>query len=412
MGVAERQTRHRASTEAVLDHAWDSGAFGADHVISALGMTRSTALSALDELIDVGLIEELTSSAGPAQRLGRPARRFELRGEAGLIVGLDAGGRRFSAIAADLSGRILAREHLDLTSFFELEAPDPATRHTAALRAIDAVLAAAGGSRDEVIAVGVGVPAPVDGQGASPAHPSGFWSYMNAGLREALSGEFPVVRVENDASLAAVAEGSLGEAQGREHYVAMLSGLRLGSGVVLEGRLVRGAHGGVGELEALAYVPGVGGTWGLGYLAEQWLRAQLGMGAIPADHPWAALSGGAVTGEAVLSRARLADPVARPLVEELGGTLGRICTVVSRFFDPEVIVVCGAIAGTLGEVIEIAVAHMAGELELPPPGIVASGLGGDVVSLGALSAARESARQVVLPLLTARRLAARAPAVD
>ncbi|HSO69178.1 MAG TPA: ROK family protein [Arachnia sp.] len=411
MSVTERQARHRASTAAVLEYAWDSGAFGADHVIAALGMTRSTALSALDELIDVGLIDELTSSAGPAQRLGRPARRFELRGEAGLIVGLDAGGRRFTATAADLTGRILAREHLELTSFFELEEPDPATRRTAALQVIDAVLAAAGLGRNEVVAVGVGVPAPVDGFGASPTHPSGFWSYMNAGLHEALSAEFPVVRVENDAALAALAEGSLGEARGREHYVAMLSGLRLGSGVVLEGRLVRGAHGGVGELEGLAYVSGVGGTWGLGYLAEQWLRAQLGMGAIPAGHPWSGLSDGAITGEAVLSHARLSDPVARPLLEELGGTLGRICTVVSRFYDPEVIVVCGAIAGALDEVIEMAVAHMAGELELPPPAVLASRSGGDVVSLGAVSAARESAREIVLPLLTARRHAARDPGI-
>jgi len=401
MGSMDRQARHRASTAAVLDYAWEAAAFGADQLIAALGLTRSTALAAVDTLIEIGLVSELSGPlAEPGQRIGRPARRFELRGDAGLLLGLDAGGRRFTAILADLTGRELAREHLEVPSYFDLEDADPADRRAAAFRVVDAVLSAAGRGRGDVIGVGVGVPAPVDGRGASPSNPSGFWRYMNADLQQALSGAFPAVRVENDGALAAMAEGAFGEARGREHFVAMLSGLRLGSGVVLEGRLVRGAHGGVGELEALAYVSGVGGTWGLGYLAEQWLRAQVGRGLIPAGHPWSQLPEDALTAEVVLSQARLSDPVSRPLLEELGGTLGRICTVLSRFYDPEVVVVCGAVAAALGEVIELAAAHVAEEVEIAPPAIVASRLGGDVVALGAVSAAREAAREIVLRLRT------------
>lgn len=144
----------------------------------------------------------------------------------------------------------------------------------------------------------------------------------------------------------------------------------------------------------------VGGTWGLGYLAEQWLRAQVGRGLIPTDHAWSQLPEDALTAEVVLSHARLSDPVSRPLLEELGSTLGRICTVLSRFYDPEVVVVCGAVAGALGEVIELAAAHVAEEAEFPPPVIVASRLGGEVVALGAVSAAREAARGIVLELMT------------
>ncbi len=62
---------------------------------------------------------------------------------------------------------------------------------------------------------------------------------------------------------------------------------------------------------------------------------------------------------------------------------------------------CGG--GALGEVIDLATSRMADDLELPPPGIVASSLGRDVVALGALSAAREAALGIVLPLLTERR---------
>ncbi len=400
---------HRGSTADVLTFAWDAGVFRADHVMAALGLTRTTALRALDTLIELGLIRELSSSE-PEQggRLGRPARRFALRGDAGIVIGIDAGHRHLTAVVADLAGRILAREQVEVrnSGYVPGGAADDRVaeaRRAAALDAIATGLETAGGSPHDVLAVAVGVPAPVDGEGASPSHSNQFWQLMNAGFRDALADSFPAVRVENDAALAALAEGTLGAARGCDHFVAMLSGRRLGSGVVLEGRLVRGAHGGVGELEGLSFVPGVAGTLGIGERAENWVREALEAGRIPAEHPWARLSGAGVTAEAVLATARLSDPVSRPLLEELGDLMGRICAVVAHFYDPEVIVVCGAVAGALGEVIELASAFVAQELELPPPEIVASELAGDAVSLGAVSAAREAAQEIALPLLSSRR---------
>lgn len=79
MGLSYGPVRHRASTAAVLDFAWDAGVFRADHVMAALDLTRSTALAALDSLIELGVVSEV---AGPEDdngyRLGRPARRFAL----------------------------------------------------------------------------------------------------------------------------------------------------------------------------------------------------------------------------------------------------------------------------------------------------------------------------------------------
>ncbi|MBK7822267.1 MAG: ROK family protein [Tessaracoccus sp.] len=411
----EHHTRHRASTADVLGFAWNTDVFRADHVMAALGLTRSTALSALDALIDIGLVTELPNSATERNRMGRPARRFELNGDAGVVIGIDAGNRRFTAIAADLTGRVLAEEHLDIRGYLnadDLPYPDadPEERLAAALRVIDAVLAATRRTRTDVVGVGVGIPAPVDGDGESPPHESGFWQYMNAGLRRLLAEEFPAVRVENDAALAAIAESSLGEARGCDDFVAVLGGRRLGSGVFMEGRLVRGARGAVGELGGLTYITDVGGSWGLGYLAEKWVRDALEGGLIPADHPWAMLpTGEGLTAEVLLAHASLSDPVTRPLIEDLGLRLGRISRVVGYFYDPERIIVCGAVAPALGEVIEIAQRHVDRESELPPPEMVASQLGGDVVSLGAVSAAREAALEVVLPLLTARRNGAGGP---
>lgn len=401
--------RQRASTAGALAFAWGAEAFGADDVIAAAGLTRSTALAALDDLIAIGLVNELESTTGAAAggRLGRPARRFELCAEAGVIIGVDAGDRHVTAVVTGLAGGLLGRTALDARPFYAApERPrtgaDPSERHALVLRAIDDALAQADRDRAEVIAVVVGVPAPVDGEGRSPSHRDGFWEHMNAGLIGALAPLFPVVRVENDATLAAVAERTLGGGRGQDDFVAMLSGRRLGSGVFLEGRLVRGAHGGVGELEGLSYVPEVGGTWGLGDLVEGWVRHARDDGRVPAAHPWASLQDDDLTAESVLSVADPADPVTAALIEDIGTTLGRICSVIARFYDPSVIVVCGAIASALGEIAATARRYVAGETELPPPEIVTSTLGSDVVSLGAASAAREAALEIALPLFASR----------
>lgn len=401
MDQSDSPTRPRASTAAVLDFAWDAGSFGADQVIATLGLTRSTTLTALDSLIDVGLVSELSGAdAKEGYRMGRPARRFELRAEAGVIVGIDAGEHRFRTTVADLAGQSLTHSSLDIQG--TSQGPDPGQRRAAAFLAIDDALAAAGRTRADVVAVGVGIPAPVDGEGQSPPHPTGFWDRMNARLQETLAEHFPVVRVENDAALAAVAEGSLGEATGCGSFVAMLAGRRLGSGVFLDGHLVRGAHGAVGELGFLSYVPGADSTDGLGVRALEWARRTLARGDLPAEHPLLRLNAEALRAEDVLAAARLDDPVTRPLLEELGNTLGRICSVISRTYDPATIVVCGAVADSLTDVLALARSHVTQEATLPTPSLVASRFGGDIVSLGAVSAARERARDIVLPLFAQR----------
>lgn len=414
MSVTEAPAKPPASTRAVLDFAWDAGKFRADDAIAATGLTRSTVLAALDSLIDIGLVEELpngrqapgarvemalsTGSRG-GSRLGRPARRFQLRAGAGVVIGVDAGWAHLTTIAADLSGHQLAREEVDVT---EADRESPDRRRDLVLTAIDGVLAAAGRAVDEVVSVGLGVPAPVNGQGISPPHPLHFWEHMNPGLQATLDELFPAARVENDAALATLAEGAAGAARGYQNFVAVLVGRRLGAAVFLEGQIVRGAHGAVGELGGLSLVAGIGNTTGLGTRAEEWAATALAEGRIPADHPWAELGADEFTAENLLASARLDDPVTGPLLTELGLTLGRICSVLAHFYDPEAIVLCGAVTGALTEVLRIARWYAAQEAQVPAPAILVSQLGGDVVAIGGLSAARDAARQIVVPTLLAR----------
>ena len=235
----------RASLDALLRYAWDAGVFTAGDALEAVGLSRSTTIEAIDDLVGLGLVRELANArAGADYRKGRPSRRFELRADAAVVVGVDAGQVHLVTTVADLRGRTLATR-TDLAGPGDDSA---ARRRVLVVQAIDAALGEAGVGRDDVLSVCVGVPAPVDDAGRSPVHRSGFWGRMNPDLVDLLSSWVPIVRVENDALLASVAEHARGAAVGLRNSVTLLAGQRLGAGVVIDGNVLRGAHGGVGEL--------------------------------------------------------------------------------------------------------------------------------------------------------------------
>ncbi|WP_345801606.1 ROK family protein [Microbacterium sp. AZCO] len=383
------------SLGAVLSFAWDAGPFTATDAMT-VGYTRSTTIDLIDELIDRGLVRELPNArtAGEYSK-GRPARRFELDASYGVVVGVDAGRGHVAATIADLVGRELLRHHLTL----DPENDSESVRRAAVQRVVDEALEKAGIPDERVVAICVGVPAPVDADGVSPAGRGGFWSRMNPGFRDMFPA-VPAVEVMNDASLAAVAEGAVGAGRGCLNYVALLAGERLGAGVVIDGRVLRGANGGVGEMAGFDHVAGVGGAWGLGYRVAEWARAEVRDGVIRRGTPLAQLPTEEITGRAVLELARDGDADAARIVERAGELLATITGVLDNFFDPSRIILSGAISEGADQILEAAIRHLPDRVDLPTPLLVGSELGGDVVSTGAIFQAIEAARGVVLGLTT------------
>jgi predicted NBD/HSP70 family sugar kinase len=393
LSVARRAGVPRASLDALLRFAWEADVFTAGDAIDAVGLSRSTTIEAIDDLVDLGLVRELANARDAGDyRKGRPSRRFELRADAAVVVGVDAGQGHLVTTVADLRGRSLATM-TDLAGVDD----DSATRRRALVEnAIDAALAEAGHERADVLSVCVGVPAPVDEAGRSPAHREGFWARMNPDLVDHLSSWVPIVRVENDAVLASVAEHARGAAVGLRNTVTLLAGHRLGAGVVIDGTLLRGAHGGVGEVVVLRHIQGVDAAYGIGHRLEAWAAEAVASGSLPAGHPLRALPADAVTARAVIDLARAGDPEARTLVERAGATLARIAGVFGSLYDPERIIVSGGLAPGVEELLTVARRLLPAELDLPAPELVASSLGADVVSIGAVAAALESARDGAL----------------
>lgn len=384
----------RTSLGAVLSFAWNTDVFTASDALGAAGLTRSTTIDVIEELVDLGLLHELPNARAVGEyQKGRPARRFEFASDAAVVVGIDVAPDRILTIVSNLRGATLALER----SATDLSHDSPNERRAAATSAVDRALRAAGRSRADVLALCAAVPAPVNADGASPPHRTGFWRRMNPDLVELFSW-VPLVRVMNDASLAAVAEGSVGAAAGLENYVTVISGEFLGAGAVVDGNVLRGAHGGVAEMVAFDHVSDVGDADGLWAHAARWARDAAVAREIPASSQVAALTPDTLGGAALFALARDGDPDAERIVQRTGHALTVITGVLGSLFDPTHVVLAGMPPADAAQVVTAARDSVQLELDLPAPTLVASDLGVDVVCIGAVSAALDAARTGVLDL--------------
>lgn len=426
-GVSSPQLMRRANRQALLQHALGAEAFTAADAMAATGLTRATVLGVCAELEQAGWLEEAPAERDGAAPRGRPARRFSLRARAGILLAVDAGQHTLAARAADLRGRELAAERLVLEDAplvgDDLEAGAAAAeRRLEALRALlDRVSARAGargpvdaaraeGSHDAAGAADgrgtagaprlltvVGVPAPVDAEGRSPSGDAGYWPAMNPGLVDALDG--PVL-VENDANLAALAERAHLACSGADadHLAALLMGERFGGGLVVDGRLLRGADGGAGEMRFLETVLGdPRGADGVAALARRWALEALEAG--ETSTVLSALPAAELGAKDVFAAAREGDALARAVLERIGDRLARIAMILSSLIAVDTVVVAGAIAEAIDPVLEHAREALPRIGTPPLPQLRASSLGRDVVVRGALELALTRLREDPLALL-------------
>ncbi|MEV0598776.1 ROK family protein [Streptomyces sp. NPDC050315] len=391
--ASTRQIRE-ANLRAVLHCMWDAEPVTGSDLIASTGLTRATVHDVCEDLTQRGWIHEVENQREHGgYRLGRPARRYSFQPMAGVIVGVDCGQRMARVTVADLHGHPLARQDRAFSS------PEhtPEERLDVLDRTIHEALTAASVTPDRVLAVAVGVPAPVDAEGRTVGTVNEFWERMNPDIAQHLTQRHGwTVLVDNDANLAALAEGWQGAGHGLKNYVAVLTGERLGAGIVEEGHLLRGARGGAGEMRFLDLLEGVGNADGLAKLARQWAREAL---RDPEAHPASFLRQRApedIDAEAVFTAAAAADPLATEVVERLGTRFARIISALAALLDTERVILAGAPAASCAPVLRVIERDLSQHAHPPLPEVVASAFGDEIVSVGALGRALDHVREHAL----------------
>ncbi len=168
----------------------------------------------------------------------------------GPTVGLDVGGTKIHGVLLDATGRVLDSVRL-------VTVPGPAGVIRSTAEAVDRLIGPAGAGRIAVDGVGVGVPGLVDPVAGSVMHAvnvgiDGRPFPLAARLGAALGG-VPVT-VDNDLNVAAVGASHALGPDGRDLAFLAL-GTGVAAGIVLAGRLYRGARGAAGEIGHLPMDP-------------------------------------------------------------------------------------------------------------------------------------------------------------
>ncbi|WP_308127968.1 ROK family protein [Modestobacter italicus] len=212
--------------------------------------------------------------------------------------------------------------------------------------------------------------------------------------------------VGNDADAAAWAEYRYGAARSSDLVVMITLGTGIGGGLVIDGRLQRGAHGVAGEWGHMRVVPdgrlcacGNRGCWeqyasgnALGHTAREVADNSPAAAADLLDR----VGGDAarITGEVVATAAADGDPLAVELLCEVGTWLGQGIADLSAILDPDVVVIGGGVS-VLGETV-LAPARERLERALPGrgfrpgPRVAAAQLGAQAGLVGAADLVRRA----------------------
>lgn len=206
------------------------------------GLNKATVSSMVKELIQNNLVREIGADVSSSD-VGRPAINLELDPEAGYIIGLEIGVDFISVITVNFAIEVVARRFESTTKYFNREA------------ILDRVLFLLHESYEQVqrrqrplLGIGVGVPGLVDvSQGSLLFAPNLNWS--DVPLRDMIRSVIHVpVYIANEANLAALGESYFGAGQENDSLLYVSSGVGLGGGIVLNGRLIEGASGFAGEV--------------------------------------------------------------------------------------------------------------------------------------------------------------------
>jgi glucokinase len=261
----------------------------------------------------------------------------------GPIIGVDVGGTKVAV------GHVVGREVVA-----SVEHPTPLTNANDVIAAIEAGVAELTGREGAPLAIGVGVPSQIEfATGRVVA--SVNIPLAGVDLRHELTDRFGVPAVvDNDGNCAALAAAQFVPGGPARHLVMLTLGTGVGGGVVIDGRIFRGATGlgaELGHVVIQADGPECPGNCpNRGCLEALASGTALGRDArgLAAERPDSRLGKtmaeeGTVSGRHVVTFAREGDPDSIELLERLGTWLGVGIASMINVFEPEHVVVGGGL---------------------------------------------------------------------
>ena len=313
-------------------------------VAAATGLHKTTVSSLVTELIDRRLLREIGTA--PTGGVGRPAVALELDGDRFVALGLEINVDHLAFTAVDLLGRVRDEGFVQHDNRSRT-----ATDTVAALAELvgDALQRIRG---EGLLPVGatLGLPGLVDPtRGVLLLAPNLGWQDVAVGerLHDALDSPDFTIGIENEANLAAIAEGWQGAGQDHQDFLYVSGYIGVGAGIITDGQLHRGATSFGGEFGHMTLEfdgpPCACGSRGCveAVVGLEALLRRAGHDPDPAGQPPS--DSGAVPAPAgrLIAAAERGEPRTLEALEELGGKLGAGLASAANLLGSQAVVLGG-----------------------------------------------------------------------
>lgn len=391
-----RQINSRAVLRAIREH---SPARVAD-LMQATGLSRPAVTRAVAELRDADLVADVDETAQVS--MGRPAQWVRFRAEVGHVVGVDVGSHKVIAMVADLAGTVVSSRQVTIG-----EGATGARLLLSVRDTIAEALAKADLTGEDVWAIVVGTPGIVEESSGEVLLAPGIPGLAHLPVLAELRTLTPSpVLIENDINLAVLGERWCGAAVGSDSLVFVHWGVRIGAGIIIDGKPYRGAHGAAGEIgfadvfsaldapdpEALlgnrasavseqGAFENIVGAQAIAELADAADALATRNGSV---HPDAVA--------AVFAAATDGDPNALAVVDRIAARFARGLAAMLLVLDPREVIIGGGLSRA-GETLLAAIDRHLRPRILTSPRLVLSDLGSDAVALGAVRRALDHAEE-------------------
>ena len=265
-------------------------------------------------------------------------------------IGIDIGGTKIAAGVIDASGKILA-------SFYSRAH----TGHPPALvmdgleEAVQSVLEKSGLSRDSIEGIGIGCTGHINNRTGRVLTSSNLPDWEDYPLRDVARQRlgYPIV-IDNDCHCAALGEYHFGAGRGIQYmcYVTFSTGYSMG--IIIDGRLYRGAFGSTGEIGHTIIVPdgelctcgkrGCVMAYACGLALSRFACERVRSGEPTSLRETCGASPEYISGETIAEAAKSGDRLALELIENAARYFGISLANILELFNPEIVVIGGGLA--------------------------------------------------------------------
>jgi predicted NBD/HSP70 family sugar kinase len=345
-----------------------------------LGLSKATLSAAMKQLSAAALVSESTTVQG---NLGRPASVYRAAESAGYAIAVDLGRTRVRVQAVAIDGRPLADVQMAVAPPKADVSPDAVI----AARQLIPEVARSIGARSHLLRCVIAAPIKVSVDDPLPVELAPVAQCVQS-LSADPDGEPVAVDIENNVNCAAIAEGRWGSAAGTETFAFLQVGVRIGLGIVNEGRLLRGALGGAGEVGSLPF------PWSA-ELRPRRLGLEQRLGAVDLVRRARRLPArrGTADAAAIFAAAEAGDKEMQALVRTHAQEVGEMAAAVVAILDPGLVILGGGVGQNplLLESVRATVRRLTWETE------IRSGvLGPDATIMGAAQLAADAALADIL----------------